>query len=209
MKVLPIACCVVVLSQASAYAQSPTMCELRIGSFAVGGSVGLQVAEANISYGRISDDVWTEANARSGRSWSGEFSAPIMPGWGARVDYSRGHVAVERKLVTSGMFSEDRIREGEVAVRHLTVGVLHAVSPPRGPCGYVGGGVGIYQFDYRGQRARNGGLFGVAGMEFGVGERSGLAFEMQLHAAHNDYEGALRAETVLMLRPAVMFRVRF
>ena len=71
MKVLPIACCVVVLSQAAAYAQSPTMCELRIGSFAVGGSVGLQVAEANISYGRSSDDVWTEANARSGRSWSG------------------------------------------------------------------------------------------------------------------------------------------
>ncbi len=76
-------------------------------------------------------------------------------------------------------------------------------------CGYLGAGGGLYQFDYGGRRARNGGLMGLAGVEFGVGERSGLAFEIQLHAIHNDSEPPLQAEMVLMLKPAVLFRVHF
>ena len=192
-------------------AQVPSGCELRIGSGSVGGSLGLPLAEANVGFGDTGTGLWTQSDTKNGRGVSAEVSVPIMPGWGARLDYGRGHLAVEREITSSsspyGVI--ERTREGQVMVRHLTAGFVHAKTPPGLLCGYVGAGAGIYQFDYTGKRARNGGLFGLAGIEFPVGERSGLGFEIQLHAIHNNYEGALRAETVLMLKPSVAFRVHF
>jgi hypothetical protein len=199
------------LAVTSASAQVASECELRIGSRSVGGSLSLPLAEANVDYGPVSDSLWTELNTVSGRGWSAEAAVPIMRGWGARVDYTRGHLAVERSLEmsTAPYSTLERTREGSVTVRQLTAAVVRAKSPPGMLCAYIGAGAGLYQFDYRGQRARNGGLFGLGGIEFPVGERSGLGFEIQLHLAHNNYEGALRAETVVMLKPAVVFRVHF
>ena len=133
-----------------------------------------------------------------------------MPGWGGRIDYSRGHLAVEREVTATQPYAVlDRTREGQVNVRHLTGAIVHAMSPPGRLCGYLGAGGGIYQFDYAGRRGRNWGLMGLGGIEFPVGERSGLAFEIQLHAINNKYDGPLQAEVVLMLKPAVLFRVHF
>ena len=184
------------LSATSASAQVASECELRIGSRSVGGSLALPLAEANLH------DVRVDSN-NAGRGWSAEAAVPIVPGWGARVDYAHGHLAAVRTDSTVPSSLEQPRRQGDVTVRHLTAGVVHALSPPGMLCAYVGGGVGLYQFDYFGRRARNRGAFGLAGMEFGVGERSGLAFEIQLHAAFKDYEGAL------MLKPAIVFRVHF
>ena len=205
-----VAACVMVAGSPGVVFAQPSECDLRIGSGSVGGSLGLSVAEANVGYGSAGAGLWSQSDTRSGRGVSAELAVPIMPGWGARLDYARGHLAVEREITTSfpyGVF--ERTREGQVAVRHLTAGIVHAKTPPGLLCGYVGGGAGLYQFDYTGRRARNLGVFGLAGIEFGVGERSGLGFEIQLHAIRNNYEVPLRAETVLMLKPAVVFRVHF
>ena len=211
MKVLPIACCVFVLSQSTAFAQAPTMCDLRIGgSFSAGGSLGLAVAESNIAYTYFPNGNSTQVDTTHGRSWSGEFLAPVTPGWAVRVDAAHGGLNAERRWMTPPRYDiVERTPEGEVTVRHITAGVVHALSDPRRPCGYAGAGAGLYEFDYRGQRARNGGIFALAGIEIGVGERSGVAFEVQLHAVGNNDEGALRAEVVLMLRPTAVFRIHF
>lgn len=191
-------------------AQAPSTCELRVGSGAVGGALSLPLAEATLNYGNPRDGLWTEVLTRGGRGWSAEVGVPIMPGWGARVDFTRSRLAAERRTVATPVYDvPERRREGSVGVRHLTVSLVHAVSPPRLLCAYMGGGGGLYEFEYAGQRARNRGLFGVGGVEFPVGERSGLALEIQLHAAHNNSEGPLLAEVVLMLKPTMAFRVRF
>ena len=202
------ACVLVLLSRGEAAAQSP--CELRVGSGAVGGSVGIVGAEADVDYGSPGEGLWSQSGTRSGREVSAEFSLPIMPGWGARLEYGRGRLDVERELTTTRPYAVlDRTREGQVTTRHLTGAIVHAASPPGRLCGYLGAGGGLYQFDYAGRRARNWGLMGLAGIEFPVGERSGLAFELQLHAIHNDSEAPLQSEVVLMLKPAVLFRVHF
>jgi hypothetical protein len=197
------------LSVTSASAQVASACELRIGSGSVGGSLSLPMAEADVQPIVAATPYLANMRISDGRGWSAEAAVPIVPGWGARVDYTRGHLAVERHVYTQSFDTIERTREGSVIVRHLTAAVVHAVGRPGPLCPYVGGGLGFYQFDYQRQRARNRGVFGIAGFEVPVGERSGLGFEVQLHLANNDYEGALRARTVLMLKPAVVFRVHF
>ena len=186
MRLLPFTCCVFVLCHATAFAEAPTMCELRIGgSFAAGGSLGLALAESNIPY----------VDTTRGRSWSAEFLGPVTPGLGVRIDAARGGMNARR---------DDR----DVSARHLTVGILHALRGRDRPCGYAGGGIGLYEFSSAGQRARTSGVFGLFGVEGGVGERSGIAFEVQLHLAQNS-RTALKSDVVLMLRPSVLFRVHF
>jgi hypothetical protein len=197
------------LSATSAAAQVASECELRIGSGSVGGSLSLPMAEADVQATKPAAPYLSNMRISDGRGWSAEAAVPIIPGWGARVDYTRSHLAVERHVYTQSFDTIERTREGSVIVRHLTAAVVHAVGRPGPLCPYVGGGLGFYQFDYQRQRARNRGVFGIAGFEVPVGERSGLGFEVQLHLANNDYEGALRAQAVLMLKPAVAFRVRF
>jgi hypothetical protein len=207
-RVAAAACVLVLLSRGEAAAQSP--CELRVGSGAVGGSVGILGAEADVDFGSAGEGLWSQSGTKSGRDVSAEFSVPIMPGWGARLDYGRGQLDVEREITATRPYVVlDRTRVGEVTMRHLTGAIVHALSPPGRLCGYLGVGGGLYQFDYAGRRARNGGLMGLLGVEFGVGERSGLAFEIQLHAIHNDSEPPLKSEVVVMLKPAVLFRVHF
>ncbi len=93
------ACVLVLLARGEAAAQSP--CELRIGSGAVGGSVGIVGAEADIDFGSPGEGLWSQSGTRSGKEVSAEFSVPIMPGWGARLDYGRGQLAVERELTAT------------------------------------------------------------------------------------------------------------
>ena len=207
--VLSVACVWVAGAAEAVFAQVPSSCELRIGSGSVGGALALPMAEASVQPTIPAAGLLSNRRTIDGRGWSAETAVPIVPGWGARLDYTRGHLPVERHVYTHAFDSVERTREGSVIVRHVTAAVVHAVGRPGPLCPYVGGGLGFYQFDYQRQRARNRGLFGIAGFEVPVGERSGLGFEVQLHLANNDYEGALRAETVLMLKPAVVFRVHF
>lgn len=207
--VLTVACVWVAGAAEAVFAQVPSSCELRIGSGSVGGALALPLAEASVEPTIPAAGLLSNMRTSDGRGWSAEAAVPIVPGWGARLDYTRGHLPVERHVYTHAFDSVERTREGSVIVRHVTAAVVHAVGRPGPLCPYVGGGLGFYQFDYQRQRARNRGLFGIAGFEVPVGERSGLGFEVQLHLANNDYEGALRAETVLMLKPAVVFRVHF
>ena len=177
-------CMLLLMSRGEAAAQSE--CELRVGSGAVGGSLGLVGTDST------SGGPWTQSGSRSGKEVSAELSLPIMPGWGARIDYGRGHIA-----------------EGQVITRHLTAAIVHTKSRPGMLCGYVGAGGGLYQFDYAGRWARNRGVMGLAGIEVGVGERSGLAFEIQLHVINDNAEAPLQAGILFMAKPAVLFRVHF
>ena len=199
----------VLASATDARGQVPSSCELRIGSGSIGGALAFPLAEADVLSTKPAAPYLANMRISDGRGWSAEAAVPIVPGWGARVDYTRGHLAVERHVYTQSFDTIERTREGSVIVRHLTAAVVHAVGRPGPLCPYVGGGLGFYQFDYQRQLARNRGVFGIAGFEVPAGQRSGLGFEVQLHVANNDYEGALRAQSVLMLKPAVVFRVHF